>query len=134
MCFLKKALSIAGEAKMDQRLVTVETYRFLHEAEAARIFLDSEGIQVYLADVETVTMDWMLGVAVGHIKLQVAEEDANRAQALLWERAQNRPEASDIDDDTGEIHCLQCQQLMTPEQTQCPKCGWSYREEHFKEM
>jgi len=33
--------------------------------------LEGNGITVFLADAETVNMDWLLGNAIGNIKLQV---------------------------------------------------------------
>jgi hypothetical protein len=80
---------------MADELVTVERYRFLPEAEAARMYLESAGIPVFLADGETVTMDWFLANAIGNIKLQVPSAQAETAGALLGrvrEKQQQRRE------------------------------------------
>ncbi len=43
----------------------------------------AEGIEARLADEHLVQTDWLYSIAVGGIKLQVAEVDAERAQRIL---------------------------------------------------
>jgi hypothetical protein len=69
-------------------LVTVAMFGSVGEAEVARMTLEADGVKCYLADAETVNMMWFASNAVGGVKLQVAAEDAPRAQRLL---AQHRP-------------------------------------------
>jgi hypothetical protein len=64
---------------MTDDLVTVGQYQFLAEAEAARMHLDAEGIPAFLSDAETVNMDWLLGNAIGYIKLAVPRGQADAA-------------------------------------------------------
>jgi hypothetical protein len=54
--------------------------------------LEAEGFHVYLADEQTVNMDWLLANAIGGIKLQVAEHDATRAHQILAAISQKRAE------------------------------------------
>ena len=68
---------------MDNKLVTLKTFRYLPEAEAHRMFLESEGLRAFLADAEIVNMDWLLGNAIGNVKLQVPESEAKKALELL---------------------------------------------------
>ena len=68
---------------MDDPLVTIEQYQFLPEAEAIRMKLESDGIPAILTDKEIVSMDWALGNAVGYIKLQVRQSQADQARAIL---------------------------------------------------
>jgi hypothetical protein len=68
-----------------EKLVTVARFTFPHQAHAAKVSLEAEGIPVFLADELTVTMDWFLSNAVGGIKVQVPEEAAERAQEILAE-------------------------------------------------
>jgi hypothetical protein len=70
---------------MADDLVTVATFEFLPLAEAARSHLVAEGIPAFLSDAETVYMAWSLGNALGYIKLQVPEEQAERARDILDE-------------------------------------------------
>lgn len=68
---------------MSKKLVTVATFGTPTEANLARNQLDAEGIRAFLADETTVGMAWHLGNAVGGIKLQVADDDAERALSIL---------------------------------------------------
>src|SRR5262245_5852489 len=70
----------------DDDLVTVATFRTAPEAELAKTALDAEGIESFIADAETVTMDWLLGIAVGDVKIQVARSVAERAREYLARR------------------------------------------------
>ncbi len=55
------------------------------EAEMLRSFLEGSGIEATIRDDYTVTADWGLSNAVGGVKVDVADEDAERALALLRE-------------------------------------------------
>ena len=68
---------------MSRRLTTVASYDEPVRAHAARNCLESAGIPAVISDSEIVAMDWLLSNAVGGIKVQVWEEDAERAAALL---------------------------------------------------
>jgi hypothetical protein len=61
---------------MPTHLVTLASYPNTAEAEVARAALEAEGI-------ESVTNAWMLGNAVGYVKLQVVARDTKRAQVVL---------------------------------------------------
>jgi hypothetical protein len=63
--------------------VVVATFPNVAEAEAARLALEAAGIQAFLRDDELVSMVWLLGNAVGYVKLLVAAPDADRAQLVL---------------------------------------------------
>jgi hypothetical protein len=56
------------------------------KAELARNALTVAGIQAVIADSEIVAMDWLISNAVGGVKVQVWEEDAERAAAVLAEQ------------------------------------------------
>lgn len=64
-------------------LVTLATFDNSAEASIVRNQLEAAGIRTFLADDATIGMAWHLGVAVGGVKLQVAEQDAERALAEL---------------------------------------------------
>ena len=64
-------------------MVTVATFDFLPQAEIARGRLRAEGIGCELADQHLVQTDWLYSIAIGGIKLQVEEADAERAFAIL---------------------------------------------------
>ena len=68
---------------MDQELVTIGTYRETMEANLVRSRLEAEGIMCFLADEHLVQMNWLYSDAVGGVKLQVAESDAEAAIRIL---------------------------------------------------
>jgi hypothetical protein len=68
---------------MPGELVTIASYPNAAEAEIARAALESEGIKGYTTDDEVVGAVWLLGNAVGYVKLLVAADDTQRAQAVL---------------------------------------------------
>jgi hypothetical protein len=87
-----------------ERLITVAQCNIAAEAHAMRIFLESAGIPVFLADELTVAMDWLLSNAIGGVKVQVPERFAERAVQLLEGFVRPTAEDSDLDeDDTDEL-------------------------------
>jgi hypothetical protein len=112
---------IPNEAAMDDPVITVEQFEFLPEAEAIRMRLEADGIQVFLADKETVSTDWALGNAIGYIKLQVRQSQAEAARAVIEEIRELR--MSRKEDSTN--RCLACNAVI-PASTVCPQCGWTY--------
>jgi hypothetical protein len=70
---------------MSEGLVTVAVFVVVHEAEMARGFLESNGIDVFLADGAMSRIASHLTPMIGGIKLQVRQEDADRACELLSE-------------------------------------------------
>src|SRR6266852_5513230 len=63
--------------------VTVRTFATPEMADQARNRLAAEGIRAYLADEMTVSTPRQPGNAPGGVKVQVAEEDAEKAAAVL---------------------------------------------------
>lgn len=85
---------------MPENFVTVATYLSSVEASLARNRLEEAGIPAFLSGEEMVDMAWVLGNAVGGIKLQVPETDLEQARAALAEE-------SAADDEPGEDELLQ---------------------------
>ena len=111
---------------MSDDLVTIEKYQFLPQAEVARIAIQAEGIDSFLADAEAVNMDWGLRNAIGYIKLQVRQSQAEAAQAIL-ERMRARRDARDVDLDPADpSQCLACGAAIQDDKSECSQCGWSY--------
>ena len=61
----------------------IARYDGMPEAHIAMGRLAAEGIESWLADEHLVQTDWLYSIAVGGIKLQVADDDAERAIAIL---------------------------------------------------
>jgi hypothetical protein len=91
-----------------QRLVTVQQYRDLAEAQVAKGVLDSAGIPCFLRDEHAVRLEWVWSNLLGGVRLQVNEENRAAAEELL---AQPIPEQIQMD---GEI---------AYDQPRCPRCG-----------
>lgn len=70
---------------MAGKLVTIATFEQSARAHLARGVLEEAGIKAVVTDEAVVTMDWLLGGAVGWVKVQVLEENADRAVAVLEE-------------------------------------------------
>jgi hypothetical protein len=68
---------------MSRKLVTIATFDQPPKAQLARNALEEAGIPVVVNDETLVAMDWLLANAVGGVKVQVWEEDADRAVAVL---------------------------------------------------
>jgi len=90
-------------------LVAVARFRDLEQATIARGMLQSAGIDCFLADENTVRMDWFWSNMIGNMRLLVREEDAKAAAEIL---AQPIPHAIATEDGAEPF-----------EQPKCPKCG-----------
>jgi DNA-directed RNA polymerase subunit M/transcription elongation factor TFIIS len=101
------------------RWITVATFSLPQQAHIARLRLESEEIDCFLIDENLVATDWLLANAVGGIKVQVREQDADRARSILDARAV-LPDSDDDDDadDDDEPAESESSGPMT-----CPKCG-----------
>ncbi len=64
-------------------MVTISTFDNLADAHIAKGRLEAEGIQAKLADAHLVQTDWLYSAALGGIKLQVDEKDAEQARRIL---------------------------------------------------
>jgi predicted RNA-binding Zn-ribbon protein involved in translation (DUF1610 family) len=92
-------------------LVTLTTFRTAHDAQLAKAVLDDEGVPAFLRDENVASIaPYMSPMGV---KLQVAAEDADRAESIL-----NRIAGLDVAEKTtaSAEHAIR-----HPEQ--CPKCG-----------
>ena len=67
---------------MPDKLITIATYNTVAEAGLVRSLLEAEGIPAFLADEESMGLNF-IGFAIGGVKLQVLERDAERARSLL---------------------------------------------------
>lgn len=115
---------------MSLDLVTVATYRFVHEAEISKQILEEAGIPVHIADAATIGMNMLLGDQVGHVKLQVPQPAAARAIAILeTSNAAEDSSRSDILPDSADFACLACGKPLAPEDSRCSACGWTYEDE-----
>lgn len=102
---------------MPDELLPVATFVRPSEAAAAKTALEAEGILCFFKDENIISMDWLLGNAVGYVKLLVPAADVERARALLdapfhWpaEVAPTTRKCQQCGEeiDVGLSHCGQC--------------------------
>ena len=110
----------------DDDLVTVRTYRFAHFADVDRMHLQAEDIPAFIADENVVTWDWILGQAIGFIKLQVPSSYADAAERILALHSNDQTIAENAPEPAEALRCLSCGERMLKDETTCPACGWSY--------
>ncbi len=94
----------------NQRFVVLRRFRDMPDAFLFGSVLDSAGIECYLADENTIRMDWFWSNLLGRIKLCVRKADADEALSLL---EQSVPEKFDVEG-VGEYQqprCPTCQSL-----------------------
>jgi Putative prokaryotic signal transducing protein len=90
------------------RLVTVARFRDLAEATVAKGMLESAGVECFLADENLIRMDWFYSNAIGGMRLQVRQDDAELATEIMKQKV---PDDFPLNDD-GERY----------QQPTCPKC------------
>lgn len=124
---------------MPDELLPVATFVRPSEATAAKTALEAEGIRCFLKDENIISMDWLLGNAVGYVKLLVPAVDVERARALLDEpfddwpaEAYEAPQSDESETDRGEegsdassddgLRGPKCPTCDRPRVAICPYC------------
>ena len=121
-------MSVTVDANTNQQeLITVANFSHPTEADPVVAWLESEGIECFVTNEHTVTMNWLYSNAIGGVGVQVRAADVERANELLQVAlnpdsigvvlnplavgAEPTPSDSEIDqgsDATSEIRCPQC--------------------------
>jgi ribosomal protein L37AE/L43A len=94
----------------NQRFIVLRRFRDMPDAFLFGSILDSAGIECYLADENTIRMDWFWSNFLGRVKLCVRRADADAASSLL---EQGVPEKFEVEG-VGEYQqpcCPMCQSL-----------------------
>jgi hypothetical protein len=107
---------------MTDELVTIGSYEFVAEAEVAQMFLRENGVNAFLRDQSIIAMDWLLGNAIGYVKLQVPQSQFETARELL---------ATLTEDSTGDGEgtsvrsrvCSSCGLVLDSVTEICPACS-----------
>lgn len=87
--FLRRGLTmepptlVVSAGEPDSKIVTLRRFLYLPDALTAKSALESAGIECFLADENTVRIDWLWSNLLGGIKLWVKEKDASEAEELL---------------------------------------------------
>jgi Putative prokaryotic signal transducing protein len=92
-------------------LKTIASYRDLPLAELAKAQLESENIYCFLANKNHIGMNWLYSFALGGVKVQVRQEDAEEAIQIL-----NSDNSDDLKDIESSLPPIEQQDL-------CDNCG-----------
>lgn len=76
----------------------LQQFRDLPDALLAKSVLDSAGIPCFLADENTVRIDWLWSNLLGGVKLWVREDDAPQAAEMLTLDFSDEPESANSAD------------------------------------
>ncbi|USA42193.1 DUF2007 domain-containing protein [Spongiibacter taiwanensis] len=86
-------------------LTTVARFSFPYEAQIARARLDAEGIPAFVADEQTINMQWLFSNALGGVRLQVPSAYEARAREVL---AEDLSAEVDAEQGTAPARCARC--------------------------
>ena len=89
-------------------LVTVATYMFPWEAYIARGRLEAEGVAAFVADDNTVQMNWGYAWAIGGVRVQVPREQLGEAKLVLHNLAAGAYADTSVDEDGDRQCCPRC--------------------------
>ena len=96
------------------KLVTIATFDFPAEAQAMRLLLEDQGLEVSITDDHLVGTNWFLANAVGGAKLQVIESKAELAKRFVEEARQSARQSSQVSDKPDiTFDCEECGQSLT---------------------
>ena len=76
---------------MDDQLVTVHNANWLHQALFVKTVLEGDGIDAYVPDEHTVSVDPALATALGGIRVMVRASDEARARDVLASVLKEQP-------------------------------------------
>ena len=68
---------------MDDDLVTVHNANWIHDALFVKSVLEGDGIDAFVPDEHTLSVDPALGAALGGVRVQVRASDAERARRVI---------------------------------------------------
>ena len=92
-------------------LVVVASYREPYAAHLARATLESEGIPVFLTEENLIGVQWLYSQAIGGVKVQVPEQCAEAAIAILSE------------DRSSDLGATSEAEIPLESGDLCPECG-----------
>ena len=107
--------------------VTIATYEDYITANFDKQKLDEQGIDYYLADENTITLQWTLKNALGGIKLRVPSQVAGEAIKILNEKTEEILVDFKLEEKLDDIICPICNSNNTgTEKYSKSIMGWSW--------
>jgi hypothetical protein len=93
-------------ATTPDRLITIRSYSTPYEACLARAELESFDIDATLADVDTISLNWLWSNALGGVKVRVLESEVEDALSIL--AAEPSDESTGGQNEPGAVTCPSC--------------------------
>lgn len=110
-------------------LKIIASYPFLSVAQVAQAALQAEGIPAFFENAEIVNADWLLGNAVGDVKLLVPAEHEAAARDVLATKRLNESRRNKAGSNDNTDRCLACGAALPIESTTCAACGWTFADD-----
>ncbi len=88
---------------MENKFYTIGSFEFVADVQIIKGKLESEGIEVFLLDENTLNSDPLISNAIGGVKLQVFAKDVDRAVEIY-----NEIRAYAVDNEGNAIVCPNC--------------------------
>lgn len=88
---------------MENTFTKVAAFQYSSEAVIIKGKLEAEGIEVYMADSNTIDTDPLVSNAIGGVKLFVKTEDSDKARQIL-----NEVSRYSLNDEGGLLICPNC--------------------------
>ena len=111
-------LATANPDTGEEELITIANFSHPTEADPVVAWLESEGIECFVTNKHTITMNWLYSNAIGGVGVQVKAVDVERANEILQaistaDAVVDEPPPSDSEinqesDATSEIRCPKC--------------------------
>lgn len=93
---------------MADKLITIANFDEPLLAKLAKIKLDTEGIDCFLAGENFVSTYWLLANAEGGVKLQVRQADAEKALDIIEHNQPVEAAEDDLPEDPADLRCPKC--------------------------
>ena len=103
----------------EQELITVANFSHPTEADPVVAWLESEGIECFVSNEHTVTMNWLYSNAIGGVGVKVKASDVERANEIL--QAVLNPTADGGESTLSDSEMDQGSDA--PSEIRCPQCG-----------
>lgn len=93
-----------------EKLQTIASFNLAVDADLLKFELEKEGFTVFLADATLVSMDPLLGMAVGGIKVQVPDSQVKMATSVVAKWQQGRVTTKMKRESLGDVafNCEEC--------------------------
>ena len=93
---------------MSERLIRIAAFTHVIDAYLLKTRLESAGIDCFIADDNTILVNWLYSTAIGGVKVKVRSSDAEHALEILREAPVEVVASGDMADEEAEFLCPRC--------------------------